>query len=218
MKKKPFDPWTATMEDARIEAERLLTKHGLYECSEDPRKDPIFQWGIVQRLLRAERKVAENHAGTDTENWGVVLLSCIGDALEAGIHLPLWVSKELRRIVAEIESGRPSGNKEPKNLGWNNQCAFGWPYPSRKSPLISKKNERLAFYIYYVRHSKEFKEEIDGEKINRGKFDRVAKILKEKKIVQKLSGSMAEKIYGEYKEQIKKTLSTVLDKRITQKL
>ncbi|HOY67050.1 MAG TPA: hypothetical protein PLP29_09185 [Candidatus Ozemobacteraceae bacterium] len=122
-KMNPFDPWTATWE----EAERLGGDGG--GC--DPwQHNPVFQKQAAVRVLSREKAVQAGDGGA--------LLACVRDCLEYGLSVPGWVTAAFIACHDRVAGLHVSS--------WDE--AFGPPFPKSTNVAAAKKRRELSVVVY----------------------------------------------------------------------
>ncbi len=207
---KPFDPWTATKEEADKAFKTLLSQRGLSgidvsfarDMLDNPEIDILNRWRVAQKFLQLEHLAKTDHRNeTENGSWGASLLIAIKEATHFRLLLPAWIEKELQRILLSVQQGRRNNYK---TSGWNNPNALGWPYPNNKSNLTTRKRGKIATEICRIKHSDKYKEKVKGSGIE--VFEKIVDILKSEGKVVKLSASSARDIWREYKKEFESLL------------
>lgn len=228
--KKPFDPWTATETDVRDEFDRVLKEHGFNGAAENPTLDPGFKMSAVKKIREAETMAKNGEWSSGDKNKGIVLLSAIKEGIEAGLTLPSWLANEIGKVLQEIETGRAR-----KAGGWNCDKALGSPYKRDSQPAKQAYNKRLSFYIWWLKRSNEIKPSFKHKRLTeRDKFQEIADYINKSQVpemlarqilgsnarVPRLTGANAEKIYGDYKDELEKIFTSSLsaDNKVSEKV
>jgi hypothetical protein len=118
-----FDPWTASLEEAQREQES--SRH-------DGPDAPIFQWKAA-RDIEGQKDLIESGDG-------FAILACVRKLMTHGLVAPAWLAYAFNKRYDAVLNCRANS--------WDDQNAFGRPYPKGKHLNALRKSRTIRFQIF----------------------------------------------------------------------
>ncbi|GAB4277877.1 MAG: hypothetical protein Kow0029_20790 [Candidatus Rifleibacteriota bacterium] len=138
MKKKPFDPWTATIEEAITELENGNEK-------------AVFQWDAAYGIQSFKQKIKcamdlisakkefTNKEKKEVSSAGLLVLLCIRKIVTHGLVAPEWLAYAYNQRFDAV-------NSHPTKK-WNDFDSFGEPFYRRKAEQMELYRKAEIFFV-----------------------------------------------------------------------
>ena len=148
--KAPFDPWNSTFEEAWKASDEAALGEGP--------NAPIYQWLAAKTITGMKPATAHS---------GYAVLACVRQCANHDLVMPLWLAQEFIRRYDSVAQARTKS--------WDDEIAFGRPYPKGAQIKAIRANRLLQFKV--LSEAKKMVDEDHNRPVDKGFYDELAERL-----------------------------------------